>query len=480
MKLSALIGKKVLNDPEIVGVTADSRMVKPGFLFVAIDGTQLDGAMFIPSALERGAAAIITSQPYTADVPVIVEANPRHALAAIASRFFPETPRCKVGITGTNGKTSTAHFVAELWEALGLRAASIGTLGVRSDAYTEEFGLTTPDPVTLHRALSRLADEGVEHMAMEVSSHALVQARADGVTFDVTAFTNISQDHLDYHDSFEEYFAAKARLFSELTVDGGWVVICADGEGSTLVEEIASKRGLNVMSVGRAGKDIELRTVTATFDGLDLLISYAGDKYSVRLNLIGAFQAENALLAAGIAIAGGVEAAAVFANLEKLTNVPGRMERVGMVGKAGVYVDYAHTPDAVSKAITALRHHTEGRVIAIIGAGGDRDKEKRPLMGRAAHEGADVVIVTDDNPRSENAETIRQAVLKGAPGAQQIGDRRKAIFVGVRALNEGDNLLIAGKGHETGQIVGDKVYPFDDASVAREAIAARQTELGMV
>ncbi len=478
MRLSELAYETISPDPHIEGLTADSRAVSHGFLFAALPGVHADGALYIPQAEEKGAAAILARPGITSKLPMIVDAEPRRRLAHMAARFYPRQPEMIAGITGTNGKTSTARFASQLWRLLGVNSGSIGTLGAESEHYVRALAHTTPEPVTLHETLDGMARAGVTHLAMEVSSHAIAQHRADAVQFRVAAFTNITQDHLDYHPTFADYFAAKGKLFSALLASNGIAVVNMDGEGADEVAAIARARGIATLLTGASGRDVRLIGCTPHLGGLALEIEANGKTYRVDTPLIGAFQAENALLAAGIVIAAGARADDVLQKLGDITGAPGRMQLAGEVYGAGVFVDYAHTPDAVATALQAIRPHAAGRVIAIIGAGGDRDKTKRPLMGKAAQENADAVIVTDDNPRSEDPASIRAAVMKGCPDAREIGDRAEAIAAGVAALGEGDVLLIMGKGHETGQQVGDQLLPFDDASIAANFVADRRKEFG--
>ena len=478
MKLSALTGRTFDPDPDILGLAADSRAVKPGFLFAALPGVKLDGAAFAPQAAANGAAAILAGAPLKASVPVVVDANPRLRLALMAARFYPRQPEIVVGVTGTNGKTSTVRFFAQLWTMLGEKAGSIGTLGAYAPGYERKIQHTTPDPVVLHEILDAIAGLGVARAAMEVSSHALVQHRADGVRFSAAAFTNITQDHFDYHVGFEDYLAAKLRLFTELTPKSGFAVINADGEGAGQVIAAVKSAGLRILTTGACGETARLTRAVPHADGLSIDVAAEGEVFAIELPLVGAFQAENALLAAALVIGGGVAPRRVLPLLARLDGVPGRMQRVaGAEGGAAVYVDYAHTPNAIATALAAIRPHAREKLVAIIGAGGDRDASKRPHMGRAASLGADVVIVTDDNPRSEDPAEIRRQVLKGAPKALEIGDRAEAIEKAVAMLGPGDVLLIAGKGHETGQTIGDRTAPFDDADIARKA-AGKRVELG--
>ena len=469
MRLSALAAAPCSPDPEITGLTADSRMVRDGFLFAALPGAVADGAAFIPQAEKAGAAAVLARPGVATRLPLVADAEPRRRLADMASRFFPQQPRFIAGVTGTNGKTSTAVFARALWEMLGESAGFLGTLGAKARGFDRALAHTTPDPVTLHETLDAMARAGVTHLCMEASSHALAQHRADAVRFSAAAFTNITQDHLDYHADFADYFAAKQRLFVDLLPRSATAVVNLDGEGGDAVAQAAKARGLQTLTTGAEGKDLRLHSLTPLASGLEIAVAADGARFRLSLPLIGAFQAENALLAAGLVIASGRKAAEVLPLLENLPGVPGRMQRAASVNGAGVYVDYAHTPDAVATALAAIRPHAAGRVIAIIGAGGDRDRKKRPLMGAAAAEGADIVIVADDNPRTEEPAAIRREVMSGCPDAEEIGDRARAIAHGVAMLREGDVLLIAGKGHETGQVVGKETLPFDDVEVARRA-----------
>ena len=469
MKLSALAAAPCNPDPDIKGLTPDSRAVRAGFLFAALPGASADGAQFIPQAEKMGAAAILARPGVATSLPLIADAEPRRRLAAMAARFYPRQPRFIAGVTGTNGKTSTAVFAAALWSMLGEISGSLGTLGARSATFGRKLLHTTPEPVTLHETLDAMADAGVTHLAMEVSSHALAQFRADGVRFSAAAFTNITQDHLDFHADFAAYFRAKQRLFLELLPPSGVVVVNMDGAGGGDIAAAARTRGLKVVLTGAKGATLRLLSAAPRPGGLAVGVEAEGRAYALRLPLIGGFQAENALLAAGLVMASGRPPAEILPLLERLPGVPGRMQLAAEFDGAGVYVDYAHTPDAVATALRAARPHAAGRLIAIIGAGGDRDRTKRPLMGSAAARGADHVIVTDDNPRTEDPAAIRREILAGCKGAEDIGDRGEAIARGVAMLRKGDVLLIAGKGHETGQVVGNETLPFDDVEIARRA-----------
>lgn len=462
-----------LPDTEITGITADSRQVKPGFLFAALPGTVMDGRRFIPDAIDAGAAAIIAVPGTEAVVPVVESEEPRLTLAQVAMKFHEGQPRMVAGITGTNGKTSVARFTQQLWAQAGLKAGTLGTLGAFAPGYEYALRHTTPDPVEIHQILSTMATMGTTHLAMEVSSHGLSQYRADGVQFSHAAFTNITQDHLDYHPDFEDYFQAKMRLLTELLPKDGTAVINMDGPGSDRAAETARAAGRNVFTVGREGRDIILHDLAPTADGLRMTLSWNAYRRTLELPLIGAFQADNALVAAGLAIVSGLEGETVIEGLAELSAAPGRMQRAGRKlfangREATAYVDFAHTPDAIETALKAIRPHTEGRLHIVFGAGGDRDRRKRKLMAAAAAAGAERVIITDDNPRTEDPAAIRAEVGEGAPEAVQIAGRRDAIAEGVMGLEPGDVLLVAGKGHERGQTVGDVTYPFDDVAVTEE------------
>ncbi|MPZ57703.1 MAG: UDP-N-acetylmuramoyl-L-alanyl-D-glutamate--2,6-diaminopimelate ligase [Rhizobiales bacterium] len=482
MKLRDLLPDAQLDprsaEMDVRGITADSRTVQQGDVFVAIAGAKADGARFVASAVAAGAVAVVTEQPWSAavsdGVAVVRVANARLALALAAARMFPKQPPVIAAVTGTSGKTSVAAFTRQIWSMLGHPSASIGTIGIVSPKGETYGSLTTPDPVALHRSLQELADDGVSHLAMEASSHGLDQHRLDGVRVAAAGFTNLSRDHLDYHPTIEAYLAAKLRLFETLVVPGGGAVINVDDAHAAAVVAAAERRGLRLLTVGRDGSGIRL--LDATIDGFAqrLRLSYAGRMHTVRLPLAGTFQVENALVAAGLAVATGSEANAVLSALERLEGAKGRLERVGEHNGAPIIVDYAHKPDALAKALDALRPYVTGRLVVVLGAGGDRDPGKRPMMGAIAAEKADRVIVTDDNPRSEDAGAIRAAIMAAAPSASEIGDRGAAIRKAVGELKTGDVLLVAGKGHETGQIIGDRVLPFSD----HEAVAAALKEIG--
>jgi UDP-N-acetylmuramoyl-L-alanyl-D-glutamate--2,6-diaminopimelate ligase len=479
MKLAELLPDDVRWDRRfgaraIAGISADSRAVKPGYLFVAVPGAKADGASFVPQALKAGAIAVMAERSLALpdDVALIETPNIRRALALTAARFFPRQPATIAAVTGTSGKTSVAAFTRQIWAKQDLPAASIGTVGVVSPKGEHYGSLTTPDPVELHRTLAELAGEGVTHLALEASSHGLDQHRLDGVRIAAGGFTNLTRDHLDYHITIEAYLAAKLILFERLVAPGGSAVIAVDGEYAGAVAAAARKRGLTLFTVGRAGDGLKLTDVGIDGFAQILRLTHGGKNFSVRLPLVGEFQIENALVAAGFAISTGSEAAAVLAALESLTGAKGRLELVGHKDGAPIFVDYAHKPDALAKALDALRPYAKRKLAVVFGAGGDRDQGKRPLMGAIAAEKADKVVVTDDNPRSENAAAIRKAILAAAPAATEIGDRRDAITRAIADLRNGDVLLIAGKGHETGQIVGNQVLPFSD----HEAVAAALRE----
>ena len=460
---------------DITGVAVDSRAVKPGNLFVAVPGTKADGLTFVPQALKAGAVAVMAERkPALPDNVTFVQVpNVRAALALAAALFYSRQPQTIAAVTGTSGKTSVAAFTRQIWTALGKQAASIGTVGLVSPKREIYGSLTTPDPIDLHRTLAELVTEGVTHLALEASSHGLDQHRLDGVRVSVGGFTNLSRDHLDYHPSLEAYLAAKLRLFESLIEPGGAAVIDVDHEHAQAFVAAAKARGLSIITVGRHGTGIRL--VESARDGFAqaLMLEHGGRSFRVRLPLVGEFQVENALVAAGLAVATGGDPATVFPALEHLVGAPGRLELVGTSRGAPIFVDYAHKPDALAKALEALRPYTAARLIVVFGAGGDRDRGKRPLMGVVAAAKADRVIVTDDNPRSEDAAAIRAAIIAAAPGATEIGDRHDAIRSAIAGLGTGDVLLIAGKGHETGQIIGDRVVPFSD----HEAVAAALKEL---
>ena len=462
---------------EVTGLAVDSRAVKPGDLFFALAGAKTDGARFVEAAIAAGAVAIAGDRAPSGGcrVPFVATENPRRALALAASRFFPSQPATIVAVTGTSGKTSVAAFTRQIWQRLGFEAASIGTIGLVSPKRTVYGSLTTPDPVALHRQLDEIAREGVTHLAFEASSHGLDQFRLDGVRVNAGGFTNLSRDHMDYHPDVAHYLAAKLRLFRDLVVDGGAAVISADHDCSDQVIEAAHQRKLVTITVGHHGDGASegIRVAASSLDGFAqrLELEHRGRRYQVLLPLVGEFQIENAVVAAGLAIGTGSAPDEVFAALEHLEGAKGRLERVGEYNGAPIFIDYAHKPDALTKALQALRPYTQRKLVVVFGAGGDRDAGKRPLMGAIAADNADEVIVTDDNPRSENPAAIRAAITAAAKGAKEIGDRTQAIGKAISGLAKGDVLLIAGKGHETGQIVGDRVLPFSDHEAVASALA---------
>ncbi|ORE96660.1 UDP-N-acetylmuramoylalanyl-D-glutamate--2,6-diaminopimelate ligase [Stappia sp. 22II-S9-Z10] len=460
-------------DVAVTGVTADSRAVRPGMIFFALKGAKVDGLAFVGDALKAGAAAIVTAPGAPAGdrwpgVPVIAVDDPRRLLALTAARLAGPQPGTIVAVTGTAGKTSVAEFTRQIFAAAGHKAVSIGTLGVRG-AVEVPGGLTTPDPVALADELADLARAGVTHVAMEASSHGIDQRRLDGVVLQAAAFTNIGRDHLDYHETPEAYLSAKLRLFETLQPVGARVVVDPDAPGADRVLAIAP----DAFTVGDKGTGLRIASAEPLSTGWRTAIDGREGRYHVDLPLIGDFQLDNALVAAGLAIVGGIEERVAVEALGTLKGAPGRLELVGLTrNMARVFVDYAHKPDAITAALDALRRTTLGRLVIVIGAGGDRDAGKRPLMGRAAAEAADVVIVTDDNPRSEDPALIRKAVLEGAPGAIEIADRGEAIRAAVAMLKGDDTLIVAGKGHEEGQYVGSRVIPFSDHSAVKAALAA--------
>ena len=484
MRLRDLFSDDARIDPQaeaavVTGLAVDSRAVKPGDLFFALAGSRTDGARFIDSAIASGAMAIAGDHPPPgfSRVPFVTTPNPRRALALAAAKFYPRQPATIAAVTGTSGKTSVAAFTRQIWQRLGHASASIGTIGLVSPKRTIYGSLTTPDPIALHRQLDEIAREGVTHLAFEASSHGLDQYRLDGVRIAAGGFTNLSRDHMDYHPDVAHYLAAKLRLFRDLVAAEGAAVIAADHDCSQAVIDTGRARGLRIVAVGSEGDGAGegIRLIEADIDGFaqKLNVEHRGRRHAVRLPLVGEFQIENALVSAGLAICTGSEPKAVFAALEHLEGAKGRLERVGERNGAPIFVDYAHKPDALAKALQALRPYAKRKLVVVFGAGGDRDAGKRPLMGAIATENADSVIVTDDNPRSENPDLIRSAILSSAKGARDIGDRAEAIRTAIAGLQPGDALLIAGKGHETGQIVGDRVLPFSDHEAVATAIAPR-------
>ena len=470
MRLSSLIADAPTDGPEITGVTADSRKVRAGYLFAALPGSTVDGRKFIPVAIDAGAAAVLAPDDVSdLAVPVVHAADLRRAYALAAAAFWGAQPATCVAVTGTNGKTSVATFCRQIFARLGHTAASMGTLGVtvsapgQSDRQITPPGLTTPDAADVAELLARMAGEGVTHLALEASSHGVDQRRLDGVKLTAAGFLNLTQDHLDYHGTMGVYRAAKLRLFDTLLPRGATAVLNADSDQYAAFAEAAAAAGQAVLSTGTAGESIRVVDRVLAADGQRLTLAHAGTTTTIHLPLAGVFQADNALVAAGLCIAAGEAPAGVFAALEHLSGAPGRLQRIGArAGGGEAYVDYAHTPDGLETVLKALRPHTEGRLLVVFGAGGDRDRTKRPMMGEVAARLADVAIITDDNPRSEDPAAIRAEVQAGAPDALNIGGRREAIRAGVAMLTAGDVLVVAGKGHEQGQTIAGVTHPFDD------------------
>ncbi len=479
LRLSDMTATAPARDVTITGLTADSRAVRPGYLFAALPGTKADGRTFIPAAIAAGAAAVLVPEGSHIQVPenvaLITDANPRRRFALMASAFHGAQPRVMAAVTGTNGKTSTAEFFRQIMTRLGHVAASIGTLGICAPGWDNSGGLTTPDPAGLHADLARLAGMGITHACMEASSHGLDQYRLDGVTLTAAAFTNLTRDHLDYHADMDSYAAAKLRLFAEVLSEGATAVINADSDLAPRVVELCAKRGIPVLGYGRAATDLRLIAARPSSQGQgqgqDLDLEIMGRAVTIHLPLAGRFQTDNALAALGLALACGADPLAALVALGHLEGVPGRLQKVASrTNGASVYVDYAHTPDALETVLKALRPHAARRLVAVFGCGGDRDAGKRPLMGAIGCRLADAMIVTDDNPRSEDPALIRAAVRGVCPAGIEIADRREAIRAAIAGLQKGDVLVIAGKGHEQGQIVGSQVLPFDDADEARDGV----------
>jgi UDP-N-acetylmuramoyl-L-alanyl-D-glutamate--2,6-diaminopimelate ligase len=463
----------VNSDSEVTGFAIDHRKVAKGSVFGAFKGSVFNGEDFIPAAVDRGAVAVVARpEADVATVPHLADPEPRRLFAGLAAKYYAPYPDTVVAVTGTNGKTSTVEMTRQIWRMLGHRSASIGTLGVTTSDDQVKTGLTTPDIVTFLNNLAGLKRMGTTHAAYEASSHGLDQHRAEGVPLAAAAFTNFSRDHLDYHETMDAYFEAKMRLFEELLPLGSPAVIWTDDPKSDEVMERARRAGHQLLTVGRRGETIRLLEQAPTALGQTLGVEHGGKPHNLALPLIGAYQAANVLTAAGLVLATGGDWAAIFSAMQRAAPVRGRLERAVISG-AGVpvYIDYAHTPDALEAAIAALRPHVDGRLVTVFGAGGDRDQGKRPQMGAVATRMSDIVIVTDDNPRSEDPARIRADIMAGAPGATEVAGRREAIAEAIRIAKAGDIVLVAGKGHETGQIIGDRVYPFDDALVARECAA---------
>lgn len=457
----------------ISALTADSRQVAPGHMFAALPGVKTDGSAFVPQAIGAGAAAIVSTVPIDS-IPTVVTDNPRLALAKMAARFYTPHPQTIAAVTGTAGKTSVVAFLRQIWEHAGIAAASLGTTGVVAMGQAHGGELTTPDPVSLAKTMQHIAGMGVTHCAMEASSHGLDQYRLDGMAIQVAGFTNLGRDHMDYHETVEDYLAAKMRLFTDLLPVGAPAIIFSDDAFSEPAIAAAQDAGRNVCTVGRAGDFIALKRVEHSRDGQTVELLHEGQTYRVDFPLAGGFQIANGLVAAGMAISTGTPAAVAFEALEALKGAPGRLEKVGSTeAGAPVYVDYAHKPEALENVLGAVRPFTTGRIVTVFGCGGDRDPGKRIIMGEIAQRLSDVVIVTDDNPRTEDPATIRAQVIEGCPQATEIGDRAEAIVAGVNMLEQGDCLIVAGKGHENGQKIGDREFPFLDHDHVRAALAAR-------
>ena len=483
MLLSELLDSAVdgARNVEVLGLTADSREVRPGYLFAALRGSHADGADYVADALVRGAVVVLAADEPRLDVPadralLVADANPRRRLALMAARFYGVQPDVVAAVTGTSGKTSVADFLRQIWTHSGHAAASLGTLGVIGVGVARKLPHTTPDPVTLHQCLAGIAGAGIDHLAIEASSHGLDQCRMDGVRVAAGAFTNLSRDHLDYHPTLEHYLAAKLHLFDTVMAPGGTALINVDAPEYARVRETCEMRGHRVVGYGRGACDLQLVSATADGDGQRLTVVVDGARRDLAFPLAADYQALNAVCAAGLAIATGVAADAALGALEDLAGVPGRIELVARhPSSAPIYVDYSHKPDALANVLRALRPQAIGRLVVVFGCGGDRDRAKRPMMGEIAAALGDWPIVTDDNPRTEDPVAIRREILAGCPDATEIGDRADAIGAAVAGLAAGDVLVIAGKGHEQGQIIGDRVIPFDDATAARYAVAALES-----
>lgn len=478
MKLTKLLlnAPTLTFDPDIKGITADSREVKDGFIFAALPGEKQNGADFIPEAIKKGASVILTTNPpppLPTDIDpkkclILADGNPRKKLAEMASFYYPKQPPQIAAVTGTNGKTSVCSFLRQIWEMQSKKAASIGTMGVIAKDIPFQKTLTTPDPVSLHKCLHELTLKHVHAVAMEASSHGLAQHRLDGIRLTAAAFTNLTRDHLDYHGSMNAYLQAKARLFSDLLSINSPAVINADLPESDLIRAFCMGP---VISYGQKGKEICLHDTIPEANGQHLRLSIMGQRYNVFLPLSGHFQAMNALCALGLAIATGSDPFSAVSTLEKLNVVAGRLEHIGTTAKGGdIYVDFAHTPDGLETVLKSIKPHCEGRLIVLFGCGGDRDPGKRPLMGQIAEKHANHIIVTDDNPRSEDPALIREAIMEACPKADNIGDRKEALKTAFHMLKKGDILIAAGKGHETGQIIGTKTYPFDERAFLKDLL----------
>jgi len=476
------------HDPVVAGLTLDSRKVQPGFLFAALAGSKADGASFVADAVERGASVILADSdavlpPLESSIVVLRDPNPRRRVALMAASFSGLQPSTIAAVTGTNGKSSTVHFVRHIWTALGHKAASVGTLGIVSPGFTRDAGLTTPDPVQLHADLATLAREGVTHLAIEASSHGLDQHRLDGLRLSAAAFTNLTHEHLDYHRSMESYFAAKARLFEALVPEGGTAVVNADSDRAAQLAETCARRGIRFWTYGDKGREFRLVRDMPTPHGQNLVIEALGRQLEVELPLVGGFQASNALAALGLVVATGGDVARAVAALATLSGAPGRLQLVARHRSgAAIYVDYAHKPEALATVLATLRPFARGKLVVVFGCGGDRDRAKRPVMGEIATRLADYALITDDNPRSEEPSAIRAEILRGIPVGRRNwievrSDRHTAIERGMAALTSADDLLlIAGKGHETGQTIRGVTHHFDDAEVARELAGPGQAQ----
>ena len=469
--------KNIKNDlPEDVtinGVTCDSREVKPGYIFVAIQGEKNRGEDFVYEAISNGASAIVTSENSTLklDIPLIKDKNPRRYLSHISSIIYKNSPEIVCAITGTNGKTSTTNFLQQIWSLMGLNSSSIGTLGIIGNEEIQDTNITTPDPVLLHQTLDKLSSESITHLALEASSHGLSQHRIDSVKVRAAGFTNISQDHLDYHKTMKDYFDAKKRLFTEILPKDSYSVICIDTDEGRELSSIIKNSGKGVIEVGESANALNLRRIATTETGMEMIFQYSGRQFSIPLKVEGYFQAMNILCASGLAIASGSPSEKVFEHIKDLRPIPGRLEFCGLNKReAKIYVDYAHTPDALTAVLFSLRELTEGRLIIVFGCGGGRDKFKRPIMGEIAENFADIIIITDDNPRNEDPKDIRESILKSCPSGIEIPGRKDAIIKAIDLGKKGDSVLIAGKGHEKFQIIGSKKTPFSDQETIREVI----------
>ncbi|MEP1230781.1 MAG: UDP-N-acetylmuramoyl-L-alanyl-D-glutamate--2,6-diaminopimelate ligase [Litorimonas sp.] len=473
LTLRALFG--IDNDQVITGVSCDSREIKPNMIFAALPGTLVDGRDFIGSAIDNGAAAILTTHGTAADVPVIHSAEPRLDYAYLAKVFFPKQPETLVAMTGTNGKSSTVEFLRQIWAHAGLKAACFGTLGVTSHIGYRPLTHTTPDALSLHQTLHDLANAGVTHVAMEASSHGLDQYRLDAINVSAAGFSNLTQDHFDYHPDMSDYFAAKARLFTDITPEGAPVIINTNDEYGRKLVNICEGRGQEVMQVGWSGEHIRIDELMPHGASQILTLIVMGERHKIELPLAGEFQALNAVAALGLALNTGVSLEGALGGLKTLKGVSGRMERAGQTKDgAPIFVDFAHTEDGLDKLLRGLRPHIMGKLVIVFGCGGDRDPDKRAKMGAMATRLADDVIVTDDNPRTEDAASIRQAVMQGCRGASNVADRAEAIALGISRLGPSDGLVIAGKGHEQGQIIGNKVIPFNDVDEVHKVLQAEK------